>query len=67
MRDKNIHPATYPIALPSKCISLFTHKGELVLDPFVGVGTTLVAARDLARNAVGFDLKADYVDFSNKR
>jgi DNA modification methylase len=67
VRDKNVHPATYPIALPSKCISLFTHKGELVLDPFVGVGTTLVAARDLGRNAVGFDLKADYVEFSNKR
>lgn len=67
VRDKNIHPATFPIALPSKCISLFTHKGELVLDPFVGAGTTLVAARDLERNAVGFDLKADYVDFSNRR
>jgi len=67
VRDKNVHPATYPIALPSKCISLFSHKGELVLDPFVGVGTTLVAARDLGRNAAGFDLKADYVEFSNKR
>ena len=67
VRDKNIHPAVFPIGLPKKCIQLFTHQGELVLDPFVGIGTTLVAAYDLNRNAVGFDLKKDYVDFSNKR
>jgi len=56
IRDKDIHPAVFPIALPKKCIELFTHKGELVLDPFVGIGTTLIAARDLERNTVGFDL-----------
>ncbi len=67
IRDKDVHPAVFPIALPRKCIELFTHKGELVLDPFVGVGTTLVAARDLGRNAVGFDLNSDYVKLSNER
>jgi DNA modification methylase len=67
IRDKNLHPAVFPIALPAKCINLFTHKGELVLDPFVGSGTTLVAAQDLGRNAVGFDLKKEYVDIANKR
>lgn len=67
IRDKNIHPAVFPIGLPKKCIQLFTHRGELVLDPFVGIGTTLVAASDLDRNAVGFDLKKEYVDFANKR
>jgi DNA modification methylase len=67
IRDKDIHPAVFPIALPKKCIELFTHKGELVLDPFVGIGTTLIAARDLERNAVGFDLNQRYVDFTNKR
>jgi DNA modification methylase len=67
IRDKNIHPAVFPIALPARCIELFTHKGELVLDPFVGTGTTLVAARDLERNAVGFDLNQKYIDFANKR
>jgi len=66
IRDKNIHPAVFPIALPAKCIELFTHKGELVLDPFVGIGTTLVAARDLERNAVGFDLNRKYIDFTKK-
>ncbi len=67
IRDKNIHPAVFPIALPSKCIELFTHKGELILDPFAGIGTTLIAARDLERNAVGFDLNKNYINFVNER
>jgi len=67
IRDKKLHPATFPISLSAKVISLFTHRGELVLDPFVGSGTTLVAAEDLDRNAVGFDLKGDYVQLSGSR
>jgi DNA modification methylase len=67
VRDKRIHPAVFPIALPKKCIQLFTHEGELVLDPFVGIGTTLLAAQDTNRNAVGFDLKQRYIDFSRRR
>lgn len=67
VRDKDIHPAVFPIALPRHFIKLLTHKGELVLDPFVGIGTTLVAAQDLDRNAVGFDLKEEYVEISRKR
>jgi len=67
IRDKNVHPATFPIALAAKVISLLTHEGELVLDPFVGSGTTLVAARDLNRNGVGFDLKPEYIELCNKR
>ena len=67
MRDKDIHPAVFPIALPKKCIELFTHKGELVLDPFAGVGTTLIAAKDTGRNAVGFDLNKEYIDFTKRR
>lgn len=67
IRDKNIHPATFPIALAKKVIELFTHKGELVLDPFVGSGTTLVAAQDCNRNAVGFDLQQKYIDLCKNR
>ncbi len=67
IRDKNIHPAVFPIGLPAKCIELFTHQGELVLDPFSGIGTTLLAAKDLDRNAVGFDLSQNYTDFTKKR
>lgn len=41
IRNKELHPATFPLSLARKVIELFTHKGELVLDPFVGSGTTL--------------------------
>jgi len=67
VRDKNIHPATFPISLAKKVIELFTHEGELVLDPFVGSGTTLVAARDSNRNAVGFDLQKRYIALCEQR
>ena len=67
VRDKNIHPATFPISLAKKVIELFTHEGEFVLDPFVGSGTTLVAARDSNRNAVGFDLQKRYIDLCEQR
>jgi DNA modification methylase len=67
VRDKKVHPATFPISLAARIISLFSHEGELVVDPFVGSGTTLVAAEDLKRNAVGFDLNADYIALCRER
>jgi DNA modification methylase len=67
IRKKDVHPATFPISLARKVIELFTHEGELVLDPFVGSGTTLVAARDANRNAVGFDLKKEYIELCEQR
>jgi DNA modification methylase len=67
IRDKTVHPATFPLSLAKKVIELFSHEGELVLDPFVGSGTTLVAAQDLNRNAIGFDLRPEYVDVCEKR
>ncbi len=67
IRDRTKHPATYPIALAKRCIELFSHEGELVLDPFVGSGTTLLAARDLNRNAIGFDIHADYIALARER
>jgi DNA modification methylase len=67
IRDKSVHPATFPISLAKRVISLFSHRGELVIDPFVGSGTTLVAAQDLNRNAVGFDLQPQYIDLCKTR
>ncbi|MDI6722951.1 MAG: site-specific DNA-methyltransferase, partial [Candidatus Aenigmarchaeota archaeon] len=67
IRDKSVHPATFPISLSKKVIELFSHEGELVLDPFVGSGTTLVAANDLNRNALGFDLQGKYIALSANR
>lgn len=67
IRDKEKHPATYPLSLSTKVIELFSHKGELVVDPFVGSGTTLVSAQDTNRNAVGFDINDDYIELCNSR
>ena len=67
IRNKTLHPATFPISLAKKVIELFTHRGELVLDPFVGSGTTLLAAMDTNRNAIGFDLQQNYIELTRNR
>jgi DNA modification methylase len=67
IRDKTIHPATFPIQLARRVIELFTHEGELVLDPFCGIGTTLLAAKQLNRNAIGIDINLKYIEIANQR
>ena len=67
IRDKKVHPATFPIALPKRLIEQFTHRGELIVDPFVGSGSTLLAAWDTGRNAIGFDLSKDYIELCRRR
>ena len=67
VRDKTIHPAVFPVRMAEQVISLFTHKGELVLDPFSGIGTTSLAAKALERNSVGFDINEKYIEFAKKR
>ena len=54
------HPAAFPVALPEWFIKLFTNEGDLVLDPFAGSGTTLVAATALGRRSIGIEKYADY-------
>lgn len=67
IRDKEKHPAVFPISLARRCIELFSHQGELVVDPFMGSGTTLLAARDTNRNAAGFDIHPDYIALTKER
>ncbi len=61
------HPAPFPEELPSRLIKLFSFYGDTVLDPFIGVGTTAVAAKKLGRKYVGFDVNPDYVKTANRR
>lgn len=61
------HPAPFLIKDIEKLISLFTKKSMLVLDPFNGVGTTLVAAHNLGRRAIGIDLSEEYCKLANER
>jgi DNA modification methylase len=61
------HPAPFPVELPEQLIRLYTYAGDLVLDPFMGSGSTLVAAAGLGRRYVGYDLDADYVAIARRR
>lgn len=54
------HPAAFPEELPERCIKLHTRPGDLVLDPFGGSGTTLMAAEKLNRRAVLIERDPDY-------
>ena len=67
IRDKILHPATFPISLAKRVIELFSHQGELVFDPFNGSGTTLLSCKDLDRNGIGFDINKEYCKLSELR
>ncbi len=61
------HPAPFPIELPARLIELYTYRDDLVLDPFVGSGTTAVAAVRTGRHFVGYDLDRSYIELADKR
>jgi site-specific DNA-methyltransferase (adenine-specific) len=61
------HPAPFPIELPYRCIQLYTFKGEVVLDPFCGIGSTCIAAIKSGRHFVGYDVSKEYVEIANRR
>jgi DNA modification methylase len=61
------HPAPFPVALVERCIHLFTYEGDVVLDPFMGSGTTAVAAVGTGRHYVGYDTDAGYVRAARER
>ena len=69
-RRKNneiLHPAKYPESLVEEFIKFFTKKNNWVLDPFLGTGSTLIAAGTLARNAVGVELNKSYFSIASDR
>ncbi len=61
------HSAAFPIDLPKWFIRLFTQPGNTVLDPFIGSGTTALAAAQLGRNYMGIDINAEYVEMAQAR
>ena len=61
------HPAPFPVELPQRLIDLYTYRGDLVLDPFVGAGTTAVAAVRTGRHYVGFDTDPSYIELAEQR
>ena len=61
------HPAPFPEELPFRLIQLYSFKGDVVLDPFIGSGTTAVSAIKSERKFVGYDISPEYIDLANKR
>ncbi len=61
------HPAPFPVELPKRLIELYTYRGDLVLDPFMGAGTTAVAALRTDRRYIGFDTDSAYIDLAEQR
>ncbi len=61
------HPAPFPVELPEQLIRLYTYEDDLVLDPFMGSGSALVAAARLGRRFAGYDLDPEYVKIAEKR
>ncbi len=65
--SKEKHFAMFPSTLPEFCIKAGCPKGGIVLDPFVGSGTTAIVAKKLRRNFIGFDINKDYVRMAERR
>jgi site-specific DNA-methyltransferase (adenine-specific) len=63
----NKHPAVYPKYIVQELIKLLTKKGDVVLDPFVGSGTSAVAAKELGRNYIGIDINPNYCEYAEER
>jgi modification methylase len=61
------HPAQFPVELPARCIEAWSFIGDVVLDPFMGLGTTAVAAKERGRNFIGFELSPNYCQMARER
>ena len=66
-RKNRIHPTQKPLELIKEIIKLTTKQGDLVLDPFIGSGTTAIACRQLGRDFIGFEIDKDYFIKANRR
>ncbi len=65
--NKNDFPAPFPVEFPLNCIKACCPEEGIVLDPFMGSGTTAVACKQLKRNFIGFEISKEYCDIANKR
>jgi len=61
------HPAPFPLALVKNCILLTTKEGDTVLDPFMGSGSSGLAAKEIRRNYLGIELNPEYIEMAERR
>lgn len=61
------HPAPFPIELPRRLIEFYSYENDIILDPFIGSGTTALAAIELNRHYVGYEISKEYVDLARKK
>lgn len=68
-KDKSVfqHPATFPEKLAEDCVKSWSNKEDLILDPFIGSGTTSVACKKLNRNYIGIEISKDYCEIARNR
>lgn len=64
---RNNHPTVKPLALMKYLIKLVSREGQTVLDPFMGSGTTGIAAKELNRNFIGMEMNAEYMEIARRR
>lgn len=62
-----LHPAQFSAVIPYRAIKMYSYVGEVVLDPFVGTGTTLLEARKLGRHSIGLDINPEFVELARRR
>ena len=68
MKQKKIgHPAMFPIELPTRLIKMLTYKHDVILDSFMGVGTTAIACLSTDRKFVGIEIDESYFTIANER
>lgn len=65
--EKTVHPCQFPVELVERCVLALTSENDRVLDPYCGVGSTLIAALMHERRAIGIDKEQDYIDTSRER
>ncbi len=65
--ERTSHPAQYPEELIERIIKVGTNEGDIVLDPFMGSGTTAVVAKKLSRQFIGYEINDEYIEISNER
>lgn len=66
-QNKTVHPAVYPIEIPLRHIKSWTNEGDIILDPFMGSGTTALAALQLNRKFIGIEMNEEYYNLCNER